>query len=383
MGDTVKIALVGAGNMGCNHAESIETSTEVDLVAVCDKGSGRATEVGQRYQVPSYQDVESMLANVESDAVLIATPHPHHLEATRLAFGDGRHVLVEKPLSDTLSDAQKMIAAHRNAEMVHGRLVFSAMFQQRTYGYWKRIKELIVGKSLGRLMRATWIITDWYRTQAYYDSGGWRATWQHEGGGVLMNQAPHNLDMYQWLVGTPRRITAVAALGKYHQIEVEDEVSIILEHDNGMIGHIISSTAESPGTNRLEIVGEYGTVVFDNETLRHSSTEVSMLDLITTSKERFTSIESLSKELEYEHHGELGHRFVIDDFAKAIRDPDHTPIAPAEEGLASLAIANASILSAIRKRPVELPLDVSEYDRLLAELRGGGGADQSGENIGV
>ena len=170
-------------------------------------------------------------------------------------------MLVEKPIAVHALDARRMIGAYQAAQTKYPDLVFSAMFMQRTYGHYRKIKDLIDSGELGRLVRTTWIITDWFRTQIYYDSGDWRATWAGEGGGVLLNQCPHNLDLYQWFVGLPARVTGFAHIGKYHDIEVEDEVTAYFEHENGMIGHFVTSTAESPGSNRLEIVGELGKLV--------------------------------------------------------------------------------------------------------------------------
>ena len=169
-----------------------------------------------------------------------------------------------------------MIAAYEAARETKPDLVFAAMFMQRTYGYWQKIKEMIAGGELGKLVRTTWIVTNWFRTQYYYDSGGWRATWRGEGGGVLLNQCPHNLDLYQWLVGMPQRVTGFAHLGKYHDIEVEDEVTAYFEHPDGMIGHFITTTAELPGTNRLEIVGENGRLIFENDCLTFARNKMSM-----------------------------------------------------------------------------------------------------------
>ena len=187
--------------------------------------------------------------------ILIATPHYDHTPITIAALQKGIHVLVEKPIAVQVKDSNKMIAAYEAAKKQYPNLIFSAVFMQRTYGHWGKIKAIIDGGDLGRLMRITWIVTDWFRTQKYYDMGSWRATWEGEGGGVLLNQAMHHLDLYQWFVGVPKRVTGFVGLGKYHHIEVEDEVTAYFEYENGMVGHFITSTAETPGTNRLEITG--------------------------------------------------------------------------------------------------------------------------------
>ena len=165
------------------------------------------------------------------------------------------------------------------------------MFQQRTHGFWRKIKEMIDQGQLGKLVRATWIITDWFRSQTYYNNGGWRATWKGEGGGVLLNQCPHNLDLYQWFFGMPQRVAGFASIGKYHHIEVEDEVTGFFEHANGMVGHFITTTAESPGTNRLEIVGELGKLVFEEGKLSFSKNQSSMFDFIKESPTAWDRVE--------------------------------------------------------------------------------------------
>jgi predicted dehydrogenase len=241
------------------------------------------------------------------------------------------------------------------------------MFQQRTYGYWQKIKSLIDEGELGRLVRTTWIITDWFRNQSYYNNGGWRATWKGEGGGVLLNQCPHNLDLYQWFTGMPRRVAGFAAIGKYHQIEVEDEVSAYLEYSNGMIGHLITSTAESPGTNRLEIVGEMGKLVFENKRLVFFRNRYSLFEQIKTASSGFEPVENWQIEIPYQHHGQPGHRLIIENFANAILHGEDL-IAPAVEGIHSLTLGNAIMLSSFLGHPIDLPIDAESYADKLQDL---------------
>jgi predicted dehydrogenase len=280
----------------------------------------------------------------------------------------GIHVLVEKPIAVHVKDAHSMIAAYEAARRQTPTLVFAAVFMQRTYGFWRKIKAMIDGGELGRLVRTTWIVTDWFRTQSYYDNGGWRATWIGEGGGVLLNQCPHNLDLYHWFVGMPKRVTGFVKLGKYHNIEVEDEVTAFFEHENGMIGNFITSTAESPGTNRLEIVGENGRLVYENQKLIFYRNQRSMFRQIEDAPGAFDKVEFAQVDVAYEHHGQPGHRFIIENFANAILHGESL-IAPAEEGLNSVMLANAILLSSFEGRTVELPLDADAYERqLLARI---------------
>ena len=363
----IKIAVIGTGSMGTYHLKDIDELEITELVAVCDIDQARVDEYAQMYNVPAFIDHKNMLAQINPDAVLIATPHYDHLPIAEDAFELGIHVLTEKPISVHVRDAQTMITAYEEACKKYPNLLFAAMFQQRTYGSWKKIKSLIDEGELGRLVRTTWIITDWFRTQSYYDNGGWRATWKGEGGGVLLNQCPHNLDLYQWLVGMPNRVTGFASIGKYHDIEVEDEVNAYLEYENGMIGHFITSTAESPGTNRLEIVGEKGKLVFENEQLTFYRNRYSMFEQIQTAEDGFEKVENWEIDIPYQHHGQLGHKLIIKNFADAIISGE-TLIAPAVAGINSLALGNAIMLSSFLGKPVELPIDAETYVAKLQDL---------------
>jgi len=300
-------------------------------------------------------------------AVVIATPHYAHTPISIACLERGIHVLVEKPLAVHVNDASLMLAAYGQARQKDPGLVFAIMFQQRTYTYWRKVKELLDAGALGRLVRATWIITDWFRTQAYYANGGWRATWQGEGGGVLLNQCPHNLDLYQWFFGLPQRITGFAAIGKYHDIEVEDEVTAFFEHQNGMVGHFITTTAESPGTNRLEIVGELGRLVFEDGRLSFGRNDQSMLGFIRTSPAAFDKVECRVEDVPFEPQTEMGHARVIHAFAAAVLGGG-APLVQASEGIRSLSLSNGIMLSHFLQRPVELPLDADAYEARLLEL---------------
>ncbi len=246
-------------------------------------------------------------------------------------------------------------------------LIFAIMFQQRTLGVSAVLKEMLAAGTLGKLVRTTWIVTDWFRPQAYYDHGGWRATWRGEGGGVLLNQCPHNLDLYQWLVGLPDRVTGFVELGKYHDIEVEDEVCAVFHHDNGMTGHFVTSTAESPGTNRLEIAGEHGKVVVEGGRISFDLNESSMLEFLKTTGEPFAHPTSHPQEVKRPPDAGSGHLRVIENFAAAIRDPSIPLVAHGTEGIRSLSLGNAVMLSSWLRETVPLPLDEARYAVLLEE----------------
>jgi predicted dehydrogenase len=361
------MAIVGVGNMGRPHARDVHELANTELVAVCDINRPRADRVASEFGIPAYYDYRDLLANAEVEGLLIATPHYDHTPISIAALEQGIHVLVEKPIAVHVKDALSMIEAYEAARSERPDLIFAAMFMQRTYGHYLKIKELIDSGELGRLVRTTWIITDWFRTQIYYDSGGWRATWAGEGGGVLLNQCPHNLDLYQWFVGLPTRVTGFAQIGKYHDIEVEDEVTAYFEHDNGMVGHFVTSTAESPGTNRLEIVGEKGKLVLENEMLTFHRNRGSMLRFIQEAKGGFDKVEHSVEDVPFHHHGQPGHRLIIENFARAIREGEAL-IAPAVQGLQSVMLGNAIMLSSFQQRTVELPIDEDVYKKKLTEL---------------
>lgn len=363
----MNIAIIGLGTMGSSHINDVASLTNATLYAVCDIDHNRTDSYAAETKARAYYNHQDLLQNPEINAVIIATPHYDHTPIAIDALNRGIHVLVEKPIAVHAKDAQKMINAFESAKKEFPTLVFSAMFQQRTMGYWQKVKDLLDSHELGKLVRATWIITDWFRTQTYYDNGGWRATWSGEGGGVLLNQCPHNLDLYQWFVGLPKTVHGHVNIGKYHNIEVEDEVTAYFEFENGMVGHFITTTAESPGTNRLEIVGENGKLVFENDELTFYRNRNSMLETIETSPYSFTKVENWEMKIPYDQNNTAPHKKVIMNFIDAIQT-GAALIAPAPEGIRSVSLGNAILLSSLLKKPVNLPLDGDLYEKELNKL---------------
>ena len=364
--EQVRIGIVGIGNMGTVHIKHVQDLPNTELVAICDRKEHklRAAEVGP--DVATFSDYEEMLDSVALDGVIVSTPHIDHPDMSIAAFQRGIHVLVEKPIAIQAREARRMIGVWQACKQDQPELVFAAMFMQRTWGHWRKIKSMIDSGELGTLLRCSWIITDWFRTQSYYDSGEWRATWSGEGGGVLMNQCPHNLDLYQWLVGMPARVHGFAGFGKHHRIEVEDEVTAYFEHADGLVGHFLTTTGESPGTNRLEIVGENGKLVYEDDELLFVRNQWSSIKQLRESPEGFEKVPCQREVVEYEHHGTVGHEVIIANFADAILNGEPL-IAPAEEGLNSITINNAIILSAQKRETINLPLDEDEYAVLLQQ----------------
>jgi len=367
--EQVKLAVIGTGEMAAHHFESIVTNQNVQLVGVCDTNRERANAAGSNRNVPVYYDYHELLERSGAGAVVIATPHFSHTPISIGALRRGIHVLVEKPIAAEARDATAMIGAYNTGRFHYPTLVFATNFVLRARDLWQRVRQIVAQGAIGRLMRATWVVTDWFRTQAYFDSADWRATWRGEGGGLLLNQAVHNLDLYHWLFGLPSRVRGFASLGKYHDIEVEDEVTVLFEHENGMLGHLIASTAESPGTNRLEVVGELGRIVVEDERVTFDENQSATSKVISSSTDRFATIPSKRSVVDLRHRGDPDYKRIFDNFIDAIQFGEEL-IAPAVEGHASVSLANAITMSSLREKSIELPLDEEEYHELLNGLIG-------------
>jgi predicted dehydrogenase len=356
---TVRLGIVGLG-MGAFHANLILSGKApgLTLAAVVDSNVEKRAKFPD---VPGFATATEMFASGLIDAVLIATPHYSHTTLGIEALRAGLHVLVEKPISVHKADAERLIAAHAEAG---ARRVFAAMFNQRTDPYYLKIREWIAGGALGELRRVQWTITNWFRTEAYYTSGHWRATWKGEGGGVLLNQCPHNLDLWQWLFGQPVRVRAHCGFGRYHKIEVEDDVTAYVEFANGATGLFVTSTGESPGTNRLEIAGENGRIVYENDRLVFTRNEIGMTAFSRAATEGFARPATTEEVFTAPDHGGQ-HAGILANFAEAILSGAPL-IAPAADGIHSVELANAMILSAWTDEAVSLPLDAARYEAALA-----------------
>jgi predicted dehydrogenase len=355
----LRLGIIGLGNMGQAHAESISGGrvSRCRLAAVCDPDE----QLLKRYaQARPFRSSSALIKSAEVDAVLVATPHYSHTTIGIEALEAGLHVLVEKPLCVHKADCERLIAAHRSTKQV-----FAAMFNQRTDPYYLKLRELIQNGELGTIRRINWIITNWFRTAAYYSSGGWRATWAGEGGGVLLNQCPHQLDLWHWLFGLPRKIRAFCQIGRYHDIEVEDDVTAYFEYDNGTTGVLIASTGEAPGTDRLEVTAERGRVIIENDRFLYTRNEVAMSKFCQESPERFSQPSSWNIEIPLSGHGGQ-HVEVLQNFTDAIVQGEIL-IAPAAEGIHSVELANAMLLSSFSDKTVELPIDARAYELLLRE----------------
>ncbi|MHB1356103.1 MAG: Gfo/Idh/MocA family protein [Anaerolineae bacterium] len=359
--DNVRLGVIGLGNMGQYHVKYLREGAVSGciLTAVSDAVPARTEALASEMSV--FATSEALIRSGQVDAVLIATPHFAHTTIGIDALQHGLHVLVEKPISVHVADAARLLAAHTDPN-----LAFAAMFNLRLDARFLQLKRIMVEGRLGQLQRVNWVMTDWFRTEAYYASSAWRATWRGEGGGLLINQAPHQLDMLQWLTGMPVRVRAFCGLGRRHAVEVEDEVTAYLEYANGATGVFIASTGENPGTNRLELVGDRGRLVLEANHLTLSQNMVSASEFSRSTSEPFGQPQCKVMELPLETGGGT-HQVITQNFCDAIRLG--TPlVAPAEEGIHSVELANAMLYSSLTGQTVELPLDGQAYENQLNEL---------------
>lgn len=357
----VRIAVVGVGSMGHVHARELAQGKvqSATLSAVCDPDP----EALARFPgLPHFASSHDLLASEVADAVLIATPHYQHTPLSIAALAAGLHVLCEKPLAVHKADCLKMLAAYESRPKPGQK--FAELFSLRCEPRFLELRAMIQSGVLGALRRINWISSNWFRTDAYYRAAAWRATWRGEGGGVLLNQCSHSLDLWQWLFGMPRRVHAFCGFGRFHPIQVEDQVTAYLEYEHGGTGVFVSSTGEAPGTDRLEIVGDLGKVVLDGGEIAWTQNAVSMMEVIEHGPERHASPPSTTRLIRLPAC-ESPRNLIIQNFVAAILEGDEL-IAPASEGIASVELANAMVLSGLTRQTVELPLDPAVYAAALA-----------------
>jgi predicted dehydrogenase len=357
----VRLGIIGLGNIGQHHHGYLSAGkvSRAELVAVSDAVPDKL----DKYKpLKTFADGEELMRSGLVDAVIIATPHFQHTTLGISALKQGLHVMVEKPISAHKADAERLIAAHGK----NPKLIFAGMFQLRAEPRYLKIQKLIQSGELGDVVRMSWIMTDWFRTEAYYASGGWRATWKGEGGGVLLNQCLHNLDAMQWLLGMPARVRGFCQLGRFHKIEVEDNVSAYLEYPNGATGTFVSSTGEAPGTNRFEIVGTRGKVVLERDKLSFTRNEADMIEFSQTAKQGFVKPEIWNVEIPFENTSNA-HAILMQNFVNAILDGEPL-IAPGAEGIHSVELANVILYSSLIDQTVEMPMDSAAYEKKLNQL---------------
>lgn len=363
--EKVRIALAGIGAMGKLYAKMIYNGKigRAKLTAVCAR-SAPSCEWAKR-ELPGVRTAESLEALFaepdDFDAVVIALPHKAHCESALRAFSLGKHVLCEKPISADLGEAFRMQTAAEKAGVKYG-----VIFQQRTFEYYQKIKELLERGTVGRIVRASFTSSQHYRTPWYHSSGSWRSSWTGEGGGALINQAQHPLDIFQWLVGMPRELYAKISFGKYNNFLVEDEAHLLMNYESGMHGDFFFTTGEGVPQSRFEIVGTKGKLLFEDEWLTLYTHE----DIIEYGKRvHVNSREELkitNSRISVKQTQNAYER-VLDNFICSVLD-DEPLLVPGDEGINSLLLTNAAYLSAYKNRPVTLPPSVEEYDAFLQEM---------------
>ncbi len=370
----VRLGIIGCGNIGSQHYSNVLNGKcpEIEVTAIADVNPDRlewAKNVCKKYrdekkdvpEVALFSDASEMLSSGLIDAVIISVPHYDHPRYAIEAFQKDIHVMCEKPAGVYTLQVKEMIAEADK----HPELKFGMMFNQRTNCLYRKMKEIIDSGELGQLKRSTWIITNWYRPQAYYDSGEWRATWAGEGGGVLLNQCPHNLDLWQWLCGMPVKVYAKMKFGKYHDIEVEDDVVATVEYENGSMGSFITTTADTPGTNRLEIVFDGGSLICENNQLIYK--KLGSPESVFTKENKSPYASPVYKSEIVETDGaNPQHAGVLNAFAAAILRGEPM-VADGREGLKGLMLSNAMHLSAWLGREVDIPFDEELFKTQLEE----------------
>lgn len=365
--ETVRYGIIGVGNIGSTHIANIMAEGNVpnaQIVAIADLKPEKIKLIQEKYpqtEFAVYASGEELIDNGDVDAVIVCVPHYQHPELCIRALNKGLHVICEKPAGVYTKQVKEMVEVAKTAKGL-----FTMMFNQRTNCLYRKMRELIADGEIGTIRRINWIITDWYRSQCYYDSGDWRATWAGEGGGVLFNQCPHQLDLLQWITGMmPSKVHAFCHYGKWHDIEVEDDVTAYLEYENGATGVFVTSTADAPGTNRFEVQGTGGKLVAENGQLLFIKNEIDEREFNRTSTTSFGR--PAQKTVPVETDGSnLQHTGICRNFTNAILGKEPLMV-DGKEGINGVILMDAMMLSGWLGKTVELPFDDDLYLEILQE----------------
>ncbi len=367
---TVRYGIIGVGNQGSTYMLSMfdkQKANNAKVTAVCDISEVKINGIKEKTanaEVKYFDNYKEMLDSGLCDAVLVETPHYFHPEMVIECLKRGIHVICEKPAGVYAKQVEEM-----NAVAEKSGALFGMMFNQRTNCLYRKMREMVAGGELGDIQRVTWIITDWYRTQYYYDSGSWRATWEGEGGGVLFNQCPHQLDLVSWVIGKlPKYVNGFCQYGRWHDIEVEDDVTAYFEYDNGATGMFITSTGEAPGTNRFEISGTLGKLLCENDKLYFYKNATDSQELCKTSSNGFGKPEMQVIEVETDGKNPQ-HIGIINNFTAAILGEEELFV-KGTDGINGVQLMNAIQYSGWHGGArVELPVDPDQYLAELTERR--------------
>ena len=361
----IRLGIIGVGNMGSGHASNILKGRcpDLELVAIADTDPERVAWAKEKLSpdIAYFDDAIAMLDSGLVEAAIVSVPHYDHPALAMACMERGIHVMVEKPAGVYTKQVREMNAC---AE-AHPEVKFGMMFNQRTNHVYRKMRELVQSGRYGQIRRTNWLITNWYRPQAYYDSGNWRATWSGEGGGVLLNQCPHQLDLWQWICGMPVAVSAQMKFGQWHDIEVEDDVTAYVEYANGATGVFITSTGDAYGTNRFEVQMDSAKLVVEHDELHVYEFSMSEPEFSRTNKIPFGHVEATEVPVETDGQNPQ-HVGVLNAWAGAIlRD---TPlVAVGTEGIRGLTLSNAMHLSAFTGQKVSIPFDEDLYYEKLME----------------
>ena len=363
--EKIRYGIVGIGKMGSIHAFKFSKHIIRNsiLTAVADINPVRLEWAKKRLpNVAIYDNYQDLLKSGLIDAVIIATPHYFHPVIATDALNMGIHTLIEKPAGVFT----KAIRELNELSLTKKDLKFGIMYNQRTNKLYRKAKEIIDSGEMGKLKRINWIITDWYRPQAYYDQGGWRGTWVGEGGGVLINQCPHQLDLFQWLGGMPSKVRGYAKVGVGRNINVENDATAYCEYANGASGVFITSTHDFPGTNRLEISADGGKIVIEKNKMVYTKLKVLESEFSKTNKSFMPRIPNKKYVWKNSLLGQLKgfvvgqHSAIIRNFSNSILNGEEL-IAPGIDGIRGLTFSNAIHLSSWTQSEVELPINEEQY----------------------
>ncbi len=348
--EKIKFGIIGFGNMGHTHAKNVAEGKipQMELSAICDISEAKLKEAKELYpDVSVFENATDLYKSGICDAVIIAVPHYDHPSLVKEAFEYSLNVITEKPAGVYTAQVLEMNEAAKKSDKL-----FGIMYNQRTNPMYQKIRNMVKSGELGHIKRISWTVTTWYRPQAYHDSGSWRSTWKDEGGGALINQNPHQLDLWQWMFGMPDKITSFVSYGKYYDIEVEDDVTAFFEYENGTTGTYITSTGETPGTNRLEIACDMGRIIVENEKMIFERNVISEREHNKENTEPFAQPECWKCEIPVSGIGEQ-HVGILKDFANSLINK--TPLlAPGEEGIDGLTISNAIHYSSWTNKTVDI-----------------------------
>lgn len=363
----VRYGIIGLGNMGSGHIASFFKEGNVPdavVTAIADRKPDKVQRICDKYpqaKFDCYAEGADLIDNADVDAVIVAVPHYQHPELCIRALKKGLNVICEKPAGVYTKQVKEMMAVARESKGL-----FTMMFNQRTNCVYRKMREMIANGEIGTVKRVNWIITNWYRSQSYYDSGDWRATWSGEGGGVLFNQCPHQLDLLQWVSGMmPNKIHSFCHFGKWHKIEVEDDVTAYLEFPNGATGVFVTSTADAPGTNRFEVLGTGGKLVVENDKLTYWKNEVDERVFNEEYKGGFGEPKYTVSEVETDGKNPQ-HSGILRNFTNAILGKEPLFV-DGTEGINGVEIMDAMLLSTWLGKAVDLPIDDDLYLKLLNE----------------